>query len=105
MSYETQLLFYARRTLAELYAFAVQHDNQPLKTQLAELLAFAPEDQLKDIAKRLNYQNNPQEFISKSHEAWRISDFNPSKTAPKKSASKSPSKAAPKLTFLRKNFR
>jgi hypothetical protein len=106
--YTKELTQYARRLLRELYVFAAQNEhveaNNRLKTQLSELLAFASDDQINEIAKRLNREKSPTEFIDNCHEAWLDSSNNPALLRPQKPRKINP-KAVTKIATIRKYFK
>lgn len=106
--YSQELTQYARRLLRELYVFAAQNEhsggNATLKIQLAELLAFASNDQINEIAKRLIREKNPTDFIANRHEAWLESPHNPALLRPQKQRKINP-KAVTKIATIRKYFK
>ncbi|CAB4213375.1 hypothetical protein UFOVP1451_28 [uncultured Caudovirales phage] len=104
MFYNQQLTAYARRSLKELYAFAAQNEHcsnsDNLKKQVAELLAFASDDQLNEIAKRLTHQKDPSKFILEEHGAWQRSQHNPAAALFRKSAPKTVSRITTRRKFF-----
>lgn len=107
-NYDLELVKYARRQLTSVYAFAVQNShletNLILKNQIAELLAFASDNQICEIGKRLNGQPNPSEFITKNYGAWLESKYNPARFSVKKPSPKPALKNTPRIITKRKYF-
>jgi len=102
--YNQELTKYARRILTELYAFAVCNShiesNEILKNQLAELLAFASDDQINEIGKRLNQQPDPTKFIQENYGAWLLSNNNPARFSPQKPQPKTATKISTKRKYF-----
>jgi hypothetical protein len=106
--YAKELTQYARRVLRDLYVFAAQNEysdsNAILKIQVAELLAFASDGQINEIAKRLNREKSPADFIANCHGAWLESPYNPALLRPQKPRKINP-KAVTKIATIRKYFK
>lgn len=106
--YSQELTNYARRTLRELYIFAAQNEhsgsNATLKIQVAELLAFASDEQINEIAIRLIREKSPADFVANCHGAWLNSSHNPALLRPQKPR-KINSKVVSKINTIRKYFK
>lgn len=106
--YDKQLTQYARKSLNNLYFFArtgVDNEtNKLLANRILELLAFASDQQLNELAKRLYQHQKPTQLIAQHYESFLRSPQNPlavfSKPKPK-----APSKLDPKPTYTtQRNF-
>ena len=106
--YSQELTNYARRTLKGIYVFAAQKEqsgsNAILRNQVAELLAFASDDQLNEIAIRLSHEESPADFVAKCHGAWLESPNNPALLRPQKQR-KIESGVVSKINTLRKHLK
>jgi hypothetical protein len=79
--YEKELTKYARKSLSNLFFFARTGVDTPanntLANQILELLAFASDQQLNELAKRLYQHPKPTQLIASHYEAFLASTQNP----------------------------